>query len=108
MDQAIALDPQLSKGAGQGKSRRPRSDDLLRLVNSGDGSTVGSVTITLAGLTVNGGTGLARHPQTDTLYALLKIQGRTFPDLVTLNESTGVAAFLGLLYSRRARGFRLG
>jgi hypothetical protein len=70
-------------------------DDLLRRVNSANGSTLGSVTITLAGLTITGGSGLARHPQTDALYALLRIQGRTFPDLVTLDEATGVATSLG-------------
>jgi len=69
-------------------------DDLLRRVNPAGAYTVGSVTITLAGLTVKGGSGLARDPLTGTLYALLKIQGRTFPELVTLEDS-GVATSIG-------------
>jgi hypothetical protein len=67
----------------------------LRRVQSATGSTVGGVIITLAGLTVRGGTGLARHPQTGTLFALLQIQGRTFPELVTLDDLTGVATSVG-------------
>jgi hypothetical protein len=54
-----------------------------------------SVTITLEESTVTGATGLARDPLTDTLYALLKIQGTSFRVLVTLNESDGEAKKLG-------------
>jgi hypothetical protein len=44
---------------------------------------------------VTGATGLARDPLTDTLYALLKLQGTSFRELVTLDESTGVATSVG-------------
>ena len=72
---------------------------LLRTVDAADGSTVSaSVTITVPGppaLTVRGATGLAQHPQTGTFFALLQIQGRSFPELVTLDETTGIATSIG-------------
>jgi hypothetical protein len=71
------------------------ADPTLRTIDSADGTTVASVTITLAGEAVNGGTGLARHPQTGVLYAMLKVAGKQFPDLVTLDETTGVAVLIG-------------
>jgi hypothetical protein len=71
-------------------------DAILRQVISPRVSTVDdSVTITLTGSTVTGATGLARDPLTDTLYALLKLQGTDFRELVTLNESTGEAESRG-------------
>jgi hypothetical protein len=72
-------------------------DDVLRTIDSTDGSTVdASVIITLAGHTVKKATGLARHPQTGVLYALLRIEAPIqFPELVTLDEVTGVATSIG-------------
>jgi hypothetical protein len=71
-------------------------DDVLRTIDSTDGSTVDGVTITLAGQTVKKGTGLARHPETGVLYALLRLQVPiTHPELVTLDASTGVAISIG-------------
>jgi len=80
---------------GPGAPRTP--DPFLRLVDSVDGSTVAgeSVAITLAGEVVIGGSGLARHPQTGTLFALLKLEGTSFRRLVTLDEWTGVATDVG-------------
>ena len=71
---AAAGDLLLSVSPGGGQ--RP-PDSLLRKVDSADGSTVAgaSVTMTLEGEVVIGATGLARHPQTETLFALLKIEG---------------------------------
>jgi hypothetical protein len=73
----------------------PDSDDLLRTINPLDGSTISNVTITLQGKTILGGTGLATHPITKVLYAILKIQGQDGRELVTINPSTGVAASIG-------------
>ncbi len=71
-------------------------DAILRRIDSVDGSTVdASVSITLAGQTVLQSTGLARDPLTSTLYTLLRIQGRAFPVLATLDETTGVASLIG-------------
>jgi len=82
----------VSPGGGQ----RP-ADSLLRKVDSADGSTVAgaSVAITLVGKVVTGATGLARHPQTGNVYALLIVEGSSFRRLVTLDESTGVATDVG-------------
>jgi hypothetical protein len=79
-----------------GGGNRP-PDPTLRTIDSANGSTIpgASVTITLAGRTVVGGTGLARHPQSGVLYALLKISGSSFRRLVTLDEHTGVATDIG-------------
>jgi hypothetical protein len=71
-------------------------DAILRQIILPDVLTVDdSVTITLPESTVTGATGLARDPLTDTLYALLKLQGTSFRVLVTLNESDGEAESLG-------------
>ena len=88
-DSILTVSPGLDGGPP-----RP-ADPLLRTVDLADGSTLGSVAITLAGEDVNGGKGLARHPQTGVLYALLRIQGKRRPDLVTLDEQTGVAVLIG-------------
>jgi len=92
---AIAGDLLLTVSPGlDGGPPRP-ADPTLRTIDSANGSTVGSVTITLAGEVVVGGTALARNPQTGVLYAMLKIEGRQFRDLVTLDEGTGVAVLIG-------------
>ena len=48
------------------------SDDQLRTINPNTGATVTAIPITLAGKTVDGGTGLAQDPTTGTLWAILK------------------------------------
>ena len=80
---------------GPGAPRAP--DPFLRTVDSADGSTVAgeTVAITLQGEVVIGATGLARHPQTGTLFALLKLEGTSFRRLVRLDEWTGVATSVG-------------
>jgi len=80
---------------GPGAPRVP--DPFLRTVDSADGSTVpgATVAVTLAGEIVIGATGLARHPQTGTLFAMLKLEGTSFRRLVTLDEWTGVATSVG-------------
>ena len=70
-------------------------DDLLRLVNPSTGSTISSVAITLAGKGVSFGNGLATHPVTGEIYALLKLDGQTGRQLVTINPITGVATSIG-------------
>src|SRR5687767_6593535 len=91
---AAAADFLLSVSPGGG-TRPP--DPLLRTINPVNGATVpgASVTMSLAGMTVVGATGLARHPQTGVLYALLKVQGSSFRRLAALDESTGVATNVG-------------
>ena len=72
-----------------------RDDDLLRVVNPSTGSTISSVAITLAGRGVSFGNGLATHPVTGELFALLKLDGQTGRQLVTINTTTGVATSIG-------------
>lgn len=72
-----------------------QADDLLRVVDPTDASTISSVDITLSGETVNSGYGLARDPIADELYALLTLSGQEFPELVTLDPATGIATSVG-------------
>jgi hypothetical protein len=72
-----------------------RDDDLLRVVNPSNGSTISSVPITLAGQVVSFGNGLATHPLTGELFALLKLDGQAGRQLVTINPFTGVATSIG-------------
>lgn len=85
-----------SAGAGDFLLSVSSRDAILRLILTPDVLVLDdSVTMTLAGSTVTGATGLARHPLDDTLYALLKLQGISFRELVTLDETTGVATSVG-------------
>jgi hypothetical protein len=80
---------------GPGAPRAP--DPFLRTIDSADGSTVPGATIAirLQGEVVTGATGLARHPQAGTLFAMLKLEGTSFRSLVTLDEWTGAATLIG-------------
>ncbi len=71
-----------------------RSGAILHKVDADDGSTISSVTITLAGETVTGGTALAEHPTTGVLYAIVKLEPK-LRRLVTINRHTGVATLVG-------------
>jgi hypothetical protein len=72
-----------------------RDDDLLRVVNPSTGSTISSVPITLTGRGVSFGNGLATHPVTGELFALLKLDGQTGRQLVKIEPATGVATSIG-------------
>ena len=82
----------------------PSVGDLLAIERNGlslhtisptDGSVISTVTISLTGETIEGGTGLAVDPTTGTLYALLKIDGDNDRVLVTIDPATGVATLVG-------------
>jgi hypothetical protein len=70
-------------------------DDLLRVVDPSTGDTISSVPITLAGRVVSFGNGLATHPITGELFALLTLANQLGRQLVTLNPATGVATSIG-------------
>ena len=70
-------------------------DDMLRVVNSSTGDTISSVPITLAGKIVARGNGLATHPVTGQLFALLTLVGQPGRQLVTIRPATGVATSIG-------------
>jgi len=69
-------------------------NDQLHIVDPTDASPGSSTTITLAGKSVNGGGGLATHPTTGELWALLRISGEGRV-LVTIDPDTGVATSIG-------------
>jgi hypothetical protein len=70
-------------------------DNLLRVVDPSTGDTISSVPITLAGNIVLRGNGLATHPVTGKLFALLTLVGQPGRQLVTINPATGVATSMG-------------
>jgi hypothetical protein len=86
----------VSSGAGPELiSVSPRSA-ILRTIDAADGSTLdSSVVISMSGEIVLGATGLARDPQTGTVYALLKLLGVSTRELVTLDVETGDATSVG-------------
>ena len=70
--------------------------NLLREIDIADGSTIGSVGMSLAGRSIKGGNGLATHPLTGELWALLKLQGQSGGrELVTIDPRTGIATSIG-------------
>jgi hypothetical protein len=72
-----------------------RDNDQFRLVNPFSGKTLNSVTITLAGEVVQGGTALATQPSTGALWAALTLAGQSSRQLVRIDPLTGVAADVG-------------
>src|SRR5262245_52378054 len=72
-----------------------RDDDLLRVINRSTGATISSVAITLAGRGVSFANGLAAHPTTGELFALLTLDGQTPRQLVIINPNSGVATNVG-------------
>jgi len=71
------------------------ADTQLRSVDPLTGRTLSSVSITLGGVTLEGASGLTRHPQTGEIFALLQISGQTGAELVVLDPTTGAAARRG-------------
>jgi Right handed beta helix region len=88
-------------------------DDQLRIIDATTAVTVSSVTISLSGKVVKWANGLAKHPQTGQLFALLTLSslecdiGPCARELVTIDPATGTAtdvgntgdAFAGLAFS---------
>jgi len=78
-----------------------KGSPILYKINPDSGATISSVVITLAGETVNGGTGLAFNTVDGKLYALLKLTddtedgGELDRHLVTIDPVTGVATLVG-------------
>ncbi len=77
-------------------SASPR-DAVLRTVDTSDGAqTSDTVTVTLIGETVLGITAIAADPtDNEKLYAILKLQGQSGRELVTIDPDTGVATDIG-------------
>jgi outer membrane protein assembly factor BamB len=69
-------------------------DNQLRTLDPTTASTLAGVPITLPGVTVGGGTALARHPHTNALWAVLRLASEERV-LVTLDPHTGEATRIG-------------
>jgi hypothetical protein len=92
---ALTLNAALPAYAGPLLYSISSDDHLLRVVDRSNGDTISSVPITLAGRTVKVGNGLATHPVTRKLFALLTLDGQSGRQLVTINPATGVATSVG-------------
>lgn len=85
--------------AGQTLYSLSARDATLKSVNP-DGSSQSSIAITMDGHQVTGGTGLALDPETDNLFAILKLSAPPATEvgdrvLATLNPATGKAVLVG-------------
>ncbi len=72
-----------------------QGSDQLRVLDATTGATLASSAITLTGETILGGRGLATHPATGQLWALLRLSGQDGHELVTLDPATAVARRVG-------------
>jgi hypothetical protein len=70
-------------------------DPELRVVDASNAATLSTQTLTLAGETVLGSSGLARDPLSGALYGLLFLDGQAGRELVTIDPATGVATSVG-------------
>jgi len=71
-------------------------DPYLYETDPADGSILSSVEITLDGETIYGGFGLATHPDTGIMYALVTMDtNQEYRELVTIDPITGVATSVG-------------
>lgn len=70
-------------------------DAKLRVIDPLTAATVSSVTMTLTGKTIEGASGLATQPVSNTLYALLKLTGQSGKELITVNPTTGIVTDIG-------------
>lgn len=69
--------------------------DQLRAIDPNTGSTLASRPITLEGATIYGARGLATHPITGKLWALLRLSGQSGHELATIDPLNGVATRVG-------------
>jgi len=74
---------------------------FLHIINPNTGATISTTEITLAGQTVRGCNGMAKHPETGVCYVMLNITPRPeegpIPPrvLATIDQDTGVATSIG-------------
>jgi hypothetical protein len=70
-------------------------DPILNEIDLTTGLVVATVTITLPGKTVESGTAIATHPETNVVYATLNIAGQTGRELVSIDPESGAATSIG-------------
>ncbi len=85
---------QISLTPGENVLSIEPKDNFIHKINPNTGTTISSVEISLAGESVEGGTGIAHNPADGKIYALLKV-GSDDRQLVTINLQTGVASLVG-------------
>ena len=68
---------------------------FLYQINPATAETVSFVEITLSGSEVYGGNGLAAHPDTGVLWAVLQVDTSDYRILATIDPATGLAAEIG-------------
>ena len=71
---------------------------FLHTINPNTGATLSTTEITLAGQTVRGCNGMAKHPQTNVCYMIVNVGEPGVPSpriLATINQITGVATAIG-------------
>ncbi|MCZ6619339.1 MAG: PEP-CTERM sorting domain-containing protein [Gammaproteobacteria bacterium] len=78
-------------------------DGMLRTIDSSTAATISEVAINFPGTAVDGATGLATHPDTGELWALLKLDS-VFRELVTIDPATGIATSIGITNQRGFAG----
>jgi hypothetical protein len=72
-----------------------QGDANLRTIDPATAQTLTSTPMTLAGMTINGATGLAVQPGTGTMFVVLNVQGVSGRVLGTVNPATGVVTQIG-------------
>ncbi|MBV1878796.1 MAG: hypothetical protein KUG79_14235 [Pseudomonadales bacterium] len=75
----------------------PFQDDssILHQIDPTTGADINSIDLSLAGSIIRGGNGLAVDPTTGIMYAILKLQGQSTRELVTIDPVTGIATSIG-------------
>jgi hypothetical protein len=70
-------------------------DQMLRVINVDTARSLAGIPIQLPGFTVRAANGLAQHPGTGDLYAVLQLADVSGRSLVRLDPATGVATLVG-------------
>ena len=76
-----------------------REDNLLHVIDPSDASTLDAITLSLAGEDIVATRGLAAHPVTGILWALLDLEDQSFHELVTIDPVTGAVTDIGTIDS---------
>lgn len=71
------------------------SDDTLRKVDVDTRTVLSQMPITVSGQVVHKLNGMAQHPTTGVLYAIVQFNGVTLRELISLDTITGVGTLIG-------------
>ena len=76
-----------------------RDDNLLNVIDPSDASTLDAITLSLPGEAIVATRGLAAHPVTGILWALLDLDSQSLHELVTIDPVTGAVTDIGTIDS---------